>query len=173
MSDENIIVSGNGTIFLAGPPLVKAATGEDVSAEDLGGAYVHCYKSGLTDHFCASELEALSKARSIIANLTTSKVAVPPEEAPLYPQEELNYLMSSDLTKSMDSRHLIARILDGSRFMEFKANYGPTLVTGFGTLYGQKVGIVANNGVLFSESALKGAHFVSLCQQRGIPLLFL
>ncbi|CAD8160302.1 unnamed protein product [Paramecium pentaurelia] len=173
MSDENVIVSGNGTIFLGGPPLVKAATGEVVTAEDLGGARVHCFTSGLTDHFCTSELEALQKGRSIIRNLTTKQVGDIRDDQPIYDIEDLNYLMSSDLKKSMDSRHLIARILDGSRFMEFKENYGTTLITGFGELYGQEVGIIANNGILFSESALKGAHFVSLCQQRGVPLIFL
>ncbi|CAD8076250.1 unnamed protein product [Paramecium sonneborni] len=173
MSDENVIVSGNGTIFLGGPPLVKAATGEKVTAEDLGGARVHCFTSGLTDHFCSSELEALQKGRSIIKNLNTKQVGNIIDDQPIYDIEDLNYMMSSDLKQSMDSRHLIARILDGSRFMEFKEYYGTTLITGFGELYGQEVGIIANNGILFSESALKGAHFVSLCQQRGVPLIFL
>ena len=136
MSDENIIVSGNGTIFLGGPPLVKAATGEIVTAEDLGGARVHCNISGLTDHFCNSEIEALSKARSVIENLNTSRVRFNEFDEPLYHQNDLEYVMSCDLRNKMECRHLIARILDGSRFSEFKKGYGETLVTGFGKLYG-------------------------------------
>lgn len=163
MSDENIIVNGNGTIFLGGPPLVKAATGEIVSAQDLGGAKVHCYTSGLTDHYCNDEVEALSKARSIIANINTKQYQFKEYEDPLFEQTELDYLLSSDLRKPVDCRNLIARVVDGSKFMEFKKGYGSTLVTGFGKLFGNEVGIVANNGILFSESAQKGAHFVTLC----------
>ena len=181
MSDESIIVKGNGTIFLGGPPLVKAATGEVVSAEDLGGADVHCRTSGVTDHYANSDEHALSLARSVVANLNwksaaaslaaqSSSAAV---EEPLFPVSEMGAVIPCDTKKSFDVRKIIARIVDGSRFHEFKALYAPTLVTGFGRLYGMPVGIVANNGILFSESALKGAHFIELCCQRNIPLLFL
>lgn len=165
MSDENVIVKGNGTVFLGGPPLVKAATGEIVSAEDLGGADVHCKVSGLTDHYAHDELEALRIGRSIVKNLKTPEANfdLSNVEAPLYDPMELNAILSPDLKKSVDSRHVIARIVDGSKFQEFKKEYGSTLVTGFAKLYGQEVGIIANNGVLFSESALKGAHFIELC----------
>ncbi|EAR92509.1 methylcrotonyl-CoA carboxylase beta chain, putative (macronuclear) [Tetrahymena thermophila SB210] len=175
MSDENVIVKGNGTVFLGGPPLVKAATGEIVSAEDLGGADVHCKVSGLTDHYAHDELEALRIGRSIVKNLKTPEFNfdLSNVEAPLYDPVELNAILSPDLKKSVDSRHVIARIVDGSKFQEFKKEYGSTLVTGFAKLYNQEVGIVANNGVLFSESALKGAHFIELCSQRNIPLIFL
>ena len=185
MSDETIIVNGTGTIFLGGPPLVKAATGEDVTAEALGGAYVHTHKSGVADHFAEDDDHALEIARGIVATLgaggrTTpdqrSSLALGPSSAgeePLYPADELYGLLPRTFRETYDARELIARLVDGSRFREFKANYGTTLVTGFAALAGYPVGIVANNGVLFSESALKGAHFVELCTARAIPLLFL
>jgi len=176
MSDETIIVQGNGTIFLGGPPLVKAATGEEVSAEDLGGARIHAEGSGVVDHMAASEEEALLKTRDIIASLgrpnSTSNFTGPWEE-PLFDPEELGGVVPVDSKKSVDARLILARILDGSRFHEFKPSYGKTLVTGFGRIMGQDCGIIANNGILFSESALKGAHFVELCCQRGIPIVFL
>lgn len=180
MSDESIIVQGNGTIFLGGPPLVKAATGEEVTAEDLGGARVHAEVSGVVDHMAATEEEALSMARNVMAHLgrpaetsmglSSSSMSW---EEPLYDPSELAGVVPVDSKKTFDVRLILARILDGSRFHEFKANYGKTLVTGFGKIMGQDVGIIANNGILFSESALKGAHFVELCCQRGIPILFL
>lgn len=189
MSDENIIVKGNGTIFLGGPPLVKAATGEVVSAEDLGGADVHCRNSGVSDHYAQNDEHALQIARSIVANLNFSqKERIPASsdpvvhpagpdfenfEEPKFPVEELGSVIPTNTAKPFDVRKIIARIVDGSRFHEFKELYGSTLVTGFARLYGMPIGIVANNGILFSESALKGAHFVELCAQRGIPLLFL
>lgn len=181
MSDESVIVKGNGTIFLGGPPLVKAATGEVVSAEDLGGADVHTSKSGVTDHFANDETEALGIARNIVATLNR-----PPRpaknplvadsktiEEPAYNISELNGIVPKDPRTPFDSREIIARIVDGSRFNEFKQRYGDTLVCAFAQIHGNAVGIVANNGVLFSESALKGAHFVELCAQRKIPLIFL
>jgi 3-methylcrotonyl-CoA carboxylase beta subunit len=180
MSDETVIVRGNGTIFLGGPPLVQAATGEVVSAEDLGGAVVHTTKSGVADHMAVNEAEALQRTRDIVASLgrrpgphqqqhhTTTSY-----EEPLYDASELRGIIPVDPKHSMDVRLVIARIVDGSRFHEFKQNYGTTLVTGFAKIMGQDVGIIANNGILFSESATKGAHFVQLCCQRGIPLLFL
>jgi 3-methylcrotonyl-CoA carboxylase beta subunit len=177
MSDESIIVKGTGTIFLGGPPLVKAATGEVVSAEDLGGADVHCRTSGVTDHYANSDEHALSLARNVVANLnwktSASSAADEVIEAPLFSAAEMGAIIPVDTKKSFDVRKIISRIVDGSRFHEFKALYAPTLVTGFGKLYGKPVGIIANNGILFSESALKGAHFVELCCQRNIPLLFL
>jgi len=175
MSDENVIVKGNGTIFLGGPPLVKAATGEVVTAEDLGGADVHCRISGLTDHYAANEAEALLIARDIVANLNTKQATLGKGvfEEPKYDPEELNSIMNPDLRQQIDSRSIIARVVDGSRFLEFKKNYGSTLVTGFARLYGHEVGIVSNNGILFSEAALKGSHFIEICSQRNIPLLFL
>ncbi|HKY64643.1 MAG TPA: carboxyl transferase domain-containing protein [bacterium] len=176
MSDETIIVKGNGTIFLGGPPLVKAATGEVVTAEELGGAEVHCRKSGVTDHFAEDDGHALEIARDILAHLNRpAKTAYdfrPPEE-PLYPAEELYGIVPQDLRKGFDVREVIARIVDGSAFHEFKKLYGPTLVCGFGRIHGMPIGIVANNGILFSESAQKAAHFVELCAQRKVPLLFL
>ncbi|WP_131110204.1 carboxyl transferase domain-containing protein [Sulfuricystis thermophila] len=176
MSDESIIVKNQGTIFLGGPPLVKAATGEVVSAEDLGGGDVHTRISGVCDHLAENDLHALSIARRIVANLNWQKAVslelAAPEE-PLYPPEELYGVIPTDTRKPYDVREVIARLVDGSRFDEFKARYGTTLVTGFARLYGYPVGIVANNGILFSESALKGAHFIELCAQRGIPLIFL
>ncbi|HUD71457.1 MAG TPA: carboxyl transferase domain-containing protein [Dongiaceae bacterium] len=176
MSDENIIVKGAGTIYLAGPPLVKAATGEEVSAEDLGGGEMHSRVSGVTDHLAADEAEALARAREVVAHLNTVKrvdLDVAPPEEPLHPPEEIAGVLPVDNKHPYDVREVIARLVDGSRLHEFKANYGPTLVTGFARLWGYPIGIVANNGVLFSESALKGAHFVELCQKRGVPLLFL
>ncbi len=176
MSDENVIVRGTGTIYLAGPPLVKAATGEEVSAEELGGAEVHSRVSGVTDHMAANEEEALHTVRDIVERLGTVKrvdLDLAEPEDPLYPSEEIYGVLPTDTKQPYDVRELLARLVDGSRFHEFKANYGPTLVTGFARWMGYPVGIVANNGVLFSESALKGAHFVELCAQRRIPLLFL
>jgi 3-methylcrotonyl-CoA carboxylase beta subunit len=176
MSDETIIVKGQGTIFLAGPPLVKAATGEVVSAEDLGGADVHTRVSGVADNMARDDAHALALARRAIANLnrqgkTEHDIIAP--VAPLYPAEELERIVPTDLRKQYDAREIIARLVDGSAFDEFKARYGTTLVTGFARLSGMLIGIIANNGILFSESALKGAHFIELCAQRKIPLLFL
>ncbi|HYC05702.1 MAG TPA: carboxyl transferase domain-containing protein [Azospirillaceae bacterium] len=176
MADESVIVKNQGTIFLGGPPLVKAATGEVVSAEDLGGAEVHSRISGVTDHMAANDPHALSIARRIVANLNRVKrpsVSVAPPVEPLYAPEELYGIIPTDTRKPFDVREVIARIVDGSEFDEFKQNYGTTLVTGFARIWGYPVGIIANNGILFSESALKGAHFIELCCQRGIPLLFL
>ena len=176
MSDESIIVRNQGTIFLGGPPLVKAATGEEVTAEDLGGADVHCKISGVTDHYAMDDTHALHMARRVVANLNRRKRVdldvVAPEE-PLYDPKEIYGVIPKDTRKPWDVREVIMRLVDGSRFDEFKANYGNTLVTGFARIFGYPVGIVANNGILFSESALKGAHFVELCSQRGIPLVFL
>ncbi len=177
MSDETIIVKGTGTIFLGGPPLVKAATGEDVTAEELGGAYVHTHKSGVADHFAEDDEHALEIARQIVATLGVRAHGRAPQpaapEEPLYPADELYGLLPRTFRETYDARELIARLVDGSRFREFKANYGTTLVTGFAAIDGYPLGIVANNGVLFSESALKGAHFVELCTARDLPLLFL
>ncbi len=176
MSDESIIVETTGTIFLGGPPLVKAATGEVVSAEELGGATVHSKVSGVTDHMARDDDHALAIARRIVDNLNSVKsinIDVAEPEDPLYNADELYGLVPTDLKKPYDVREVIARIVDGSRLDEFKANYGTTLVTGFARIYGYPLGIVANNGILFSESAKKGAHFIELCAQRRIPLLFL
>jgi len=176
MCDESVIVRNQGTIFLGGPPLVKAATGEEVTAEDLGGADVHCKISGVTDHYAHDDAHALAIARRIVANLNRRKtppVDLAAPEDPLYDPAEIYGLVPADPRRPWDVRELIARVVDGSRFDEFKALYGTTLVTGFARLHGIPVGIVANNGILFSESALKGAHFVELCNQRGIPLIFL
>jgi 3-methylcrotonyl-CoA carboxylase beta subunit len=176
MSDETVIVKGQGTIFLGGPPLVKAATGEVVSAEELGGADVHARKSGVADHMAADDTHALALARRIVANLNTRKTVDIPLLAPREPNRdpaELDGIVPADLRKQYDAREIIARIVDGSEFDEFKALYGATLVTGFAHLSGIPVGILANNGILFSESALKAAHFIELCCQRRIPLLFL
>ena len=175
MSDETIIVQGNGTIFLGGPPLVKAATGEEVTAEDLGGAKVHTEISGVADHLAVDEEDAFRKARDVVASLGRSSEAKSQNgwEEPLHDPQELGSVVPVDSKQSVDVRLILARILDGSRFHEFKANYGKTLVTGFGKIMGQDVGIIANNGILFSESALKGAHFVQLCCKRGIPIVFL
>ncbi|HEY6640958.1 MAG TPA: carboxyl transferase domain-containing protein [Povalibacter sp.] len=176
MSDEAVIVRNQGTIFLGGPPLVKAATGEVVSAEDLGGADVHSRISGVTDHYAHDDPHALAITRRIVSNLNRTKQislqTATPEE-PLYSPEELYGIIPVDSRKPFDVREVIARVVDGSRLDEFKPLYGTTLVCGFARLYGYPVGIIANNGILFSESALKGAHFVELCCQRGIPLVFL
>lgn len=176
MADESVIVKGNGTIFLGGPPLVKAATGEEVSAEELGGATLHCSTSGVSDHFAEDEAHALSIIRTMVSNLgpveSSTVHGTTCWEDPLFPAEQLRGLAPQDPRASYDPRALLARILDGSRFDEFKSNYGKTLVTGFGSLYGQPVGVIANNGILFREAALKGTHFIELCCQRGIPLLF-
>jgi len=175
MSDEAIIVKGTGTIFLGGPPLVKAATGEDVSAEDLGGADVHTRLSGVADHFAEDDDHALEIVRMILETIPveTQHVASLPSEDPLYPPDELYGLLPTSFRETYDSREVIARLVDGSRFREFKARYGTTLICGFAAIHGHPVGILANNGILFSESALKGTHFIELCEQRGIPLLFL
>ena len=176
MSDESIIVKGTGTIFLGGPPLVKAATGEVVSAEDLGGADVHSRTSGVTDHYAQDDTHALSIARSIVGNLNRPKqvgLELREPREPLFSPKELYGVIPEDSRKPFDVREVIARIVDGSEFDEFKQLYGTTLVCGFAHLWGYPVGIIANNGILFSESALKGAHFVELCSQRGIPLIFL
>jgi len=176
MSDESIIVKGNGTIFLGGPPLVKAATGEVVSAEDLGGADVHTRLSGVADHFAEDEAHAFAMCRSIVANLNITKVeqlALQASEDPQYDPEEILGILPQDTRTPYDVREIIARLVDGSRFHEFKARYGTTLVCGFAHLFGMPVGVVANNGILFSESAMKAAHFVELCSQRKVPLVFL
>ena len=176
MSDQSVIVKNQGTIFLAGPPLVKAATGEIVTAEELGGADVHSRVSGVTDHYANDDRHALALARSIVGTLNRPKrvdLELRPPVAPLYPAEELHGIVPSDTRKPFDVREVIARVVDGSEFDEFKALYGTTLVCGFARIFGYPVGIVANNGILFSESALKGAHFIELCAQRGIPLVFL
>jgi 3-methylcrotonyl-CoA carboxylase beta subunit len=176
MSDECVIVRQQGTIFLGGPPLVKAATGEEVSAEELGGADLHSRESGVTDHYAHDDAHALAIARRIVANLNHTKrveLDLAPPEEPLYPTAEIYGIVPPDLKRPFEIREVIARLIDGSRFDEFKALYGPTLITGFARLVGMPVGIIANNGVLFRESALKGAHFVELCCQRGIPLIFL
>jgi acetyl-CoA carboxylase carboxyltransferase component len=176
MSDENVIVRGTGTIYLAGPPLVKAATGEEVTPEDLGGAELHSRVSGVTDHLAENDEEALELCRSAVAHLgPADQTAVDRQEneEPLYPAEEIYGILPEDVRQPYEVREVVARLVDGSRFHEFKANYGTTLVTGFARWHGYPVGILANNGVLFSESARKGAHFVELCAQRGIPLVFL
>jgi acetyl-CoA carboxylase carboxyltransferase component len=176
MSDESVIVRNQGTIFLGGPPLVKAATGEEVSAEDLGGADVHCRTSGVTDHYAENDEDALMITRNILENLNLKPkltLDMHPIEEPLYDPTEIYGILQKDIRKPYDVREIIARIVDGSKFHEFKALYGQTLVCGFARIWGYPVGILANNGVLFSESALKGAHFIELCSQRGIPLLFL
>jgi len=176
MADESVIVRNQGTIFLGGPPLVKAATGETVTAEDLGGGDVHTRISGVCDHLAENDHHALAIARRIVGNLNwTKKVSldVTAPEEPRYDPEELYGIIPTDTKKSYDVREVIARLVDGSRLDEFKARYGTTLVTGFAHLHGYPVGIVGNNGILFSESALKGAHFIELCAQRGIPLVFL
>jgi 3-methylcrotonyl-CoA carboxylase beta subunit len=176
MSDETIIVKEQGTIFLGGPPLVKAATGEVVDAETLGGADVHTSISGVADHFAENDAHALAIAREVVANLNRGKhppvVTLPPRE-PLYPAEEIYGIVPRDTRIPFDIREVIARIVDASELHEFKARYGKTLVTGFAHIHGYPVGIVANNGILFSESALKGTHFIELCNQRNVPLVFL
>jgi 3-methylcrotonyl-CoA carboxylase beta subunit len=181
MSDEAIIVKGTGTIFLGGPPLVKAATGEDVTAEELGGADVHTRLSGVADHLAEDDDHAIELLRGIVESLTKEDrgknwlfhlSSFPPEE-PLYPAAEIYGVLPSTFRASYDVHEIIARLVDGSKFREFKARYGTTVVTGFARIHGYPVGIIANNGVLFSESALKATHFIELCDQRGIPLVFL
>lgn len=180
MSDEAIIVKGTGTIFLGGPPLVKAATGEDVTAEELGGADVHTRLSGVADHFAEDDDHAINLLRDIVETLQRKNVRTyisdlelhPPEE-PLYLPEEIYGVLPTTFRETYDVREIIARLVDGSKFREFKARYGTTLVTGFARIWGYPVGIIANNGILFGESAAKGAHFIELCEQRGIPLVFL
>lgn len=180
MADETVIVKGNGTIFLAGPPLVKAATGEEVTAEELGGGDVHTRVSGVADHFAESEPEALEKVREIVSHLRSgrqsnhfSALSTQPPDEPLYPTEELYGIVPADPRQTYDVKEVIARLVDGSRLSEFKARYGPTIVCGFAHIMGLPVGIVANNGLLFSESALKATHFIQLCGQRGTPILFM
>ncbi len=179
MSDETIIVKGTGTIFLGGPPLVKAATGEEVTAEDLGGADVHTRMSGVADYFAENDGHALAICRTIVSTLTRPAGprripdgAIAPE-LPKYDPAEIYGIVSADRRKAYDVREVLARLVDGSRFDEFKQRYGPTLVTGFAHVQGMLVGIIANNGVLFSESALKATHFMELCNLRGVPLVFL
>jgi acetyl-CoA carboxylase carboxyltransferase component len=177
MSDETIIVKGTGTIFIGGPPLVKAATGQDVSAEELGGADVHTRKSGVADHYATSDEHALALARTIVRHLSLPPKVLPwerlPPEEPAADPAELYGLIPDDYRTQLDAREVIARIVDGSRFDEFKTLYGDTLVCGFARLDGYPVGILANNGVLFAESAQKGAHFIELACKRKIPLVFL
>ena len=166
MSDENVIVRQQGTIFLAGPPLVKAATGETVSAEALGGGDLHCKTSGVTDHYALDDQHALDITKRIVSNLNLVKTSqlsrIAPEE-PLYPTDEIYGIISDNLMKTYDVREVIARLVDGSRFDEFKEKFGESIVTGFSRLYGYPVGIIANNGVLFAESAQKAAHFIEIC----------
>ena len=176
MSDESIIVKNQGTIFLGGPPLVKAATGEVVSAEDLGGADIHARQSGVADHLAMDDHHALSLARRIVANLNVKKnpdIPLTAPRDPLFDINELDGIVPVDLKKQYDIREVIARLVDGSEFDEFKQLYGTTLVTGFARIHGMPVGILGNNGILFSQSALKAAHFIELCSQRRIPLLFM
>ena len=181
MADETVIVKGNGTIFLAGPPLVKAATGEEVTSEELGGGDVHTRLSGVADHYAESEPEALEKVREIVSHLQpglalrprTIPLAHQAPEEPLYPADELYGIIPADPRQAYDVREIIARLVDGSRLNEFKTRFGPTIVCGFAYIMGIPVGIVANNGLLFSESALKATHFIQLCGQRGTPILFL
>ncbi|MDZ4725340.1 MAG: carboxyl transferase domain-containing protein [Leptospira sp.] len=174
MSDESVIVKGNGTIFLGGPPLVKAATGEIVTPEELGGADVHCRVSGVTDHYAEDDFHAIEITRSIVRNLNAKKKVFPRQtKDPLYPGVEIYGVIQKDSRKTYDVKEIIARLVDGSFFHEFKKLYGTTLICGFAEIHGYPVGIIANNGVLFSESALKAAHFIELCDQRRIPLLFL
>lgn len=177
MSDESIIVKEQGTVFLAGPPLVKAATGEEVSAEELGGGKLHSEISGVTDYLAVDDAHALILARRCISNLnypTSSNPDIRPNwTEPIHDPEELDGIVGTNLKQSIPMHEVIARIVDGSQFSEFKPSYGSTLITGFATIYGHPVGILANNGILFSESSLKGAHFIELCCQRNIPLIFL
>ncbi len=176
MSDQSVIVRNQGTIFLAGPPLVKAATGEVVTAEDLGGGELHSRTSGVTDHLAENDADALGIARRIVGGLNSVKrptLDLQPPREPLFPAEELYGIVPADVREPYDVRTLIARVVDGSELDEFKRLYGATLVTGFARIWGYPVGIVANNGILFGESAQKGAHFIELCAQRGIPLVFL
>lgn len=177
MADENVIVRNQGHIFLAGPPLVRAATGEVVDDETLGGGLMHSSESGVTDHLANDDPHALSIAKGIVGDLgdAGAKGVPPPQlsEPPLYPASELHGIVGTDVRQAFDMRDVIARMVDGSRFREFKKEYGPTIVTGFAHIHGHPVGIVGNNGILFSPSALKATHFIQLCNQRKIPLLFL
>lgn len=176
LCDESVIVREQGTIFLGGPPLVKAATGEEVSSEELGGAELHCKQSGVTDHIAEDDTHALSIARDIIEQLNVTKTVqakVRESREPLYPTDDILGVVPKDARQPFEVREIIARLVDGSEFQEFKPLYGPTLVCGFAHIHGYPVGIIANNGILFSPSALKGTHFIELCNQRGIPLLFL
>jgi 3-methylcrotonyl-CoA carboxylase beta subunit len=176
MADESIIVKEQGTIFLAGPPLVKAATGEVVSAEDLGGADIHCRTSGVADHYAQNDHHALEIARNVVGNLNRVKpvtMNIQPIVEPAYDAQEIYGVVPKDARQPFDIREIIARVVDGSNFDEFKALYGTTLVCGFARIFGYPVGIIANNGILFGESAQKGAHFIELCAQRKIPLVFL
>jgi 3-methylcrotonyl-CoA carboxylase beta subunit len=176
MADESIIVKNQGTIFLGGPPLVKAATGEVVTAEELGGADVHCRTSGVTDHYANNDHHALQLMRQAVARLNrvkSSNMDIAASREPLYPTQDIYGVIPADSRQPYDVREVIARVVDGSEFDEFKALFGETLVCGFARIHGYPVGIVANNGILFSESAVKGAHFVELCAQRKIPLVFL
>ena len=176
MSDETIIVRKQGTIFLGGPPLVKAATGETVSAEDLGGADVHTRQSGVADHYALNDAHALEMARAIVGNLNSVKnidIALRPARPPAFDADEIDGVVPPSLSTQYDVREIIARLVDGSDFDEFKRNFGTTIVTGFATIEGIPVGIIANNGILYSSSAQKAAHFIELCCQRRIPLLFL
>jgi acetyl-CoA carboxylase carboxyltransferase component len=176
MSDETIIVKEQGTIFLGGPPLVKAATGEVVTSEDLGGAEVHTRKSGVADHYAINDSHAIEIARDIISNLNRppkSKLSIAEPEDPIYDIQELYEIIPHDSRLPYDVREVIARLVDGSKFHEFKSNYGKTIVCGFAKIMGYPVGIIANNGVLFSESSLKATHFIEMCCQRKIPLVFL
>ncbi|XP_003694761.1 methylcrotonoyl-CoA carboxylase beta chain, mitochondrial [Apis florea] len=177
MADENIIVGKEGTIFLAGPPLVRASTGEEVTADELGGANLHCRVSGVTDHYAVDDIHALFLTRQIVKDLNRQRpmhVNVDKNvDVPLHPVDEIYGIVGLNWKQSYDVREVIARIVDGSKFREFKAQYGETLVTGFANIYGYPVGIIANNGILFSQGALKGTHFVQICAQRKIPLIFL
>jgi acetyl-CoA carboxylase carboxyltransferase component len=176
MSDETIIVKGTGTIFLGGPPLVKAATGEEVSSEDLGGADVHCRESGVSDHYAHNDSEAIHMTRNIIENLNRpvkTQIDVKKPEDPLYDIKEIYGIIPKDSRQPFDIKEIIARIVDGSKFHEFKSLYGQTIVCGFARIMGYPIGVLANNGVLFSESALKGTHFIEMCCKRKIPLIFL
>ncbi|KAI0347439.1 carboxyl transferase [Trametopsis cervina] len=175
MADENIIVREQGRIFLAGPPLVKAATGEEVDEETLGGGLMHSSESGVTDHLARDDEHAIAIARGIVSDLGKAGSREPPvaPEEPLYPAHELHGIVGADLRQAFDMRDVIARVVDGSRFREFKKEYGTTIVTGFANVHGYPVGIIANNGILFSQSAIKATHFIELCSQRQIPLLFL
>ncbi len=175
MAEESIIVKGTGTIFLGGPPLVKAATGEVVSAENLGGGDVHTRISGVADHLAENDIDAIAKIRGIIANLKETRIPTTSSQPqdPKYDPDELNGIISADLRRTFDIKEVIARLVDGSEFDEFKELYGTTLICGFANIHGTKVGILANNGILFSESALKGTHFIEICCKRNIPLVFL
>ncbi|XP_065652265.1 methylcrotonoyl-CoA carboxylase beta chain, mitochondrial isoform X2 [Hydra vulgaris] len=176
MADESIIVRNQGTVFLAGPPLVQAALGEEISAEQLGGADLHCRSSGVTDYYAVDDFHALHQARQCIKNINYKKeikISTREIEEPIYPAEELYGIVGANLKKTYDVREVIARIVDGSKFDEFKAMYGSTIVTGFAHIHGYPVGVIGNNGVLYSESALKATHFIELCCQRNIPLVFL